>query len=92
MRDTAIVNCHIKSAETQAFCFDAGGVVGQLVSPELVPTKINAQDLRNSSSMVRSIHSRRTAANTVLSRTPSGNSALRYRNKSHGLGKRLRIP
>lgn len=49
MRDTAIVNYHIKRAEPQAFHFDVEGVVGKLVSPELIPTKINVQDLRDCS-------------------------------------------
>ena len=47
MQDAATVNYHIKSAEPQAFRFDVDGVVGNLVSPELVPTKVNVHDLRD---------------------------------------------
>lgn len=47
MQDAATVNYHIRSAEPQAFRFDVGGVVGNLVSPELVPTKVSVHDLRD---------------------------------------------
>jgi len=52
MSETAVVNYHLKSAEPQAFRFDVDGVVGNLVSPNLAPTKIRVQDLRNGSSPV----------------------------------------
>jgi hypothetical protein len=43
----AIVNYHVKSSEKQAFEFDVDGIVGNLVSPELVPTEVEVQDLRD---------------------------------------------
>ncbi|MES1928132.1 hypothetical protein SADO_02715 [Salinisphaera dokdonensis CL-ES53] len=46
MQATATVNYHIASPEQQAFHIDAGGVVGNLISPELVPTKILVTDAR----------------------------------------------
>lgn len=49
MRDTAIVNYHIKSAEPQAFHFDVDGIVGNLVSPDLVATAVQVQDMRDGS-------------------------------------------
>ena len=49
MRNAAVVNYHINNAEPQAFEFDVDGVVGKLVSPELVPTRVNVLDLRDSS-------------------------------------------
>ncbi|MGI9508261.1 MAG: CmcJ/NvfI family oxidoreductase [Geminicoccaceae bacterium] len=49
MRDAATVNYHVKRAERQAFRFDVGGVVGNLVSPELVPTEISVRDFRDGS-------------------------------------------
>jgi hypothetical protein len=45
IRDAATVNYHIKRSEPQAFRFDVDGVVGNLVSPELVPTKVGVRDL-----------------------------------------------
>ncbi len=44
---TAIVNYHIKSAERQAFQIDAGGVIGALIAPVLVPTKVDVLDERS---------------------------------------------
>ncbi len=41
------VNYHEHKAERQAFEIDAGGVLGRLVSPELVPTVIELGDLRS---------------------------------------------
>ncbi|MEM7068104.1 MAG: CmcJ/NvfI family oxidoreductase [Pseudomonadota bacterium] len=52
MQETAIVNYHIKSTEAQAFIFDADGIVGNLVSPELAPTKVNVRNLRDAPSSV----------------------------------------
>jgi hypothetical protein len=43
----AIVNYHIKSTEKQAFEFDVDGIVGNLISPNLVPTEVEVQDLRD---------------------------------------------
>ncbi len=42
----AIVNYHITSSEQQAFEFDVDGIVGNLVSPKLIPTEVEVQDLR----------------------------------------------
>lgn len=52
MRDDAIVNYHIRSNAPQAFLFDVDGVTGRLVSPELMPTRVSVQDLRDSSASV----------------------------------------
>ena len=46
MPQTAIVNYHIHKPERQAFTLDAEGIAGNLVSPELVPTKVNLVDER----------------------------------------------
>jgi len=43
----AIVNYHIKSDEKQVFEFDVDGIIGNLVSPELVPTEVGVRDLRD---------------------------------------------
>lgn len=42
----AKVNYHVHQHERQAFHIDAGGVVGKLISPELVATPIQVKDLR----------------------------------------------
>jgi len=44
---TAVVNYHVHKAEQQAFELDAGGIVGNLISPELVPTTVVVLDDRN---------------------------------------------
>lgn len=49
---TATVNYHITSLEQQAYHIDAGGVLGKIKAPELVPTQINIKDLRNSEASV----------------------------------------
>lgn len=46
MSKTATVNYHVHKPTRQAFHIDAGGVVGQLISPELVATEIPLKDLR----------------------------------------------
>jgi len=46
MTQTGLVKYHVHKAHRQAFEIDAGGVVGQLVQPELAPTQINVRDLR----------------------------------------------
>ena len=46
MTKTATVNYHIHKPERQAFELDAGGVVGNLVSPELVATQVTVRDTR----------------------------------------------
>lgn len=52
MQVPAWVNYHVKSDAPQAFEFDVDGIVGNLVSPELVKTKINVVDLRGAKSSV----------------------------------------
>lgn len=47
MTTTATVNYHIHKPERQAFELDAAGIVGNLVSPELVATRISVHDVRN---------------------------------------------
>lgn len=49
MYSTAIVNYHIRSAESQAFRLDVDGVIGKFESPELVPTKVRVGDVRDGS-------------------------------------------
>ncbi len=46
MTQIATVNYHVHKPERQAFELDAGGIVGNLIAPELVPTKIRVQDER----------------------------------------------
>ncbi len=47
MQIDASVNYHVKKAAEQAFEFDVDGIVGNLLSPELVPTDIRVTDLRH---------------------------------------------
>lgn len=53
MQKTGIVNYHIHKAQRQAFELDAGGIVGNLVSPELAPTKVPLTDIRGSAQPLR---------------------------------------
>lgn len=46
MVTSATVNYHVHKTERQAFELDAGGIVGNLISPELVATEISVQDMR----------------------------------------------
>ncbi len=48
MQIDASVNYHVKKSTPQAFEFDAGGEIGNLISPELVETQIKVTDLRTS--------------------------------------------
>ena len=48
MTTTATVNYHIHKPERQAFELDAGGVLGNLVAPELTATTVHVQDVRSS--------------------------------------------
>jgi len=52
MQASATVNYHKKSTQTQAFHFDVDGIIGNLVAPELIPTKVNVLDLRDGASTV----------------------------------------
>ena len=46
MQVSASVNYHVHKDEAQAFEFDVDGIIGNLVSPDLVTTPITVQDLR----------------------------------------------
>ncbi|NOR32199.1 MAG: hypothetical protein GQ539_14040 [Sulfitobacter sp.] len=46
MAQIATVNYHVHKPERQAFELDAGGVVGNLISPELAPTQVQVRDVR----------------------------------------------
>lgn len=46
MPRTATVNYHVHSPARQAFHIDAGGVVGKLISPELVACEVPVRDVR----------------------------------------------
>lgn len=52
MSRTGTVNYHVHKPDRQAFEIDAGGVVGNLVSPELAETRIELTDVRDSPSSV----------------------------------------
>lgn len=52
MTRTGTVNYHVHKPEQQAFEIDAGGVVGVLVSPELVETEISVRDVRSGEAAV----------------------------------------
>lgn len=47
MQVSASVNYHVHKNEPQAFEFDVDGIIGNLVSPELVSTQIEVRDLRD---------------------------------------------
>ena len=47
MQTIATVNYHVASQEEQAFYIDAGGEEGKLISPVLVPTKVQVGDTRD---------------------------------------------
>lgn len=49
MHVSASVNYHVHKNEPQAFEFDVDGIIGNLVSPELVTTLIEVRDLRGQS-------------------------------------------
>ncbi|MCK0139860.1 CmcJ/NvfI family oxidoreductase [Aliiroseovarius sp. F47248L] len=46
MTQLATVNYHVHKPERQAFELDAGGIVGNLISPELAPTEVQVFDER----------------------------------------------
>lgn len=52
MACTATVNYHVHKNERQAFELDAGGIAGNLISPELAPTDVELNDVRTSASPV----------------------------------------
>ncbi len=47
MTRTATVNYHVHKPERQAFELDAGGIIGNLVAPELATTKVEVSDQRS---------------------------------------------
>ncbi|MEL6465179.1 MAG: CmcJ/NvfI family oxidoreductase [Pseudomonadota bacterium] len=47
MTRTATVNYHVHKPERQAFELDAGGIVGNLISPELAQTSVEVADMRS---------------------------------------------
>ncbi|MEM7493351.1 MAG: CmcJ/NvfI family oxidoreductase [Pseudomonadota bacterium] len=47
MHVSASVNYHVHKNEPQAFEFDVDGIIGNLISPELVTTPIDVRDLRD---------------------------------------------
>ncbi|MEM1230009.1 MAG: CmcJ/NvfI family oxidoreductase [Pseudomonadota bacterium] len=47
MQVTAKVNYHVPKDHPQAFEFDVDGILGNLVSPELVTTEVQVKDLRD---------------------------------------------
>lgn len=47
MTKTATVNYHVHKSERQAFELDAGGIAGNLISPELASTKVEVLDERS---------------------------------------------
>lgn len=53
MARTATVKYHIHKDERQAFELDAGGIVGNLISPELAATDVGLSDVRNADVEVR---------------------------------------
>jgi len=50
---TASVNYHVTSSQSQAFRFDVDGIVGNLVTPELVATCVEVKDCRDGMSQIR---------------------------------------
>lgn len=47
MTQIATVDYHVHKPETQAFELDAGGIIGNLISPELAPTQVKIRDVRS---------------------------------------------
>ena len=52
MTRTATVNYHVHKPERQAFELDAGGIVGNLISPELAQTSVEVADMRGAATPV----------------------------------------
>lgn len=53
MQISASVNYHVHKDEPQAFEFDVDGIIGNLVSPDLVTTSIEVRDLRDQANAPR---------------------------------------
>lgn len=49
MEAIATVNYHINSEQPQSYYIDANGEKGRIVSPELIPTRVKVQNVRDSS-------------------------------------------
>ena len=47
MTQTAPVSYHVHQPAQQAYALDAGGIVGNLIAPELAPTQIAITDVRS---------------------------------------------
>lgn len=47
MYQAAHVNYHVKKPALQAFLFDVDGAAGNIVAPELVPTRVQVRDIRS---------------------------------------------
>ena len=52
MTRTGTVNYHVHKPERQAFHIDAGGVVDNLISPELAATQVPVRDVRKGEARV----------------------------------------
>ncbi|WP_415920953.1 CmcJ/NvfI family oxidoreductase [Tateyamaria sp. SN6-1] len=52
MPQTATVNYHVHKDTRQAFELDAGGIEGNLISPELAPTEVHLTDVRTAEDAV----------------------------------------
>ena len=50
---TGTVNYHVHKPHRQAFELDAGGIAGNLISPELAPTLVEVRDDRASEEPLR---------------------------------------
>ncbi|WP_300033393.1 CmcJ/NvfI family oxidoreductase [uncultured Roseobacter sp.] len=53
MTSSATVNYHVHKDERQCFELDAGGIAGNLISPELAPTRVSVADMRAEAEPVR---------------------------------------
>lgn len=53
MQRSGTVNYHVHKEGRQAFELDAGGIVGNLISPELASTKVHVTDMRGAEQPVR---------------------------------------
>ena len=52
MPSFGIVNYHVHKTERQAYHIDAGGVVGELISPEHLVTEVKVKDVRGGEASV----------------------------------------
>lgn len=61
------VNYHVHKPERQAFHIDAGGIAGNLISPDLVPTPVAVNDVRTAKTSVSF-----ASDSVAFARKPSG--------------------